>query len=281
MLLNILQTISWIAAIFAAIAAWLALYPRVISPFVKRQMGAISNLTPTEATYLKSLILSLEDANKANRWSNELYIDVDTELVEPSLSESIAPAYYLVKSISQKYRDQEFNNLSNIEKIESSQGTNFTSFEQALREVQGNSVVVIAPPGNSKTVSLRNYSIKLAKERLRTKNNLIPIFINLGYYTGFNADGSIQEFEDFLNNYFSRSSSFEKFLSNSNWENLLLNSRCMFFWMQSMSFRGRPASMKPGQNRWQNSSKSGPKPGLYFLVGNWIIIATYHSNKFS
>jgi hypothetical protein len=140
----------------------------------------------------------------------------------------IPPAFYVVKSINRHLKEQDFSNLSNVEKIDSSRGRTFNSLENALTEVQGNAVVVIAPPGNGKTVSLRNLTIKKVKQRLAKKIKEVPIFINLGYYTGFNPDGTIKDFDIFLEEFFSNSG-YYKYLSYRRWETLLQQGRCMFF----------------------------------------------------
>lgn len=221
------NTIVGIATILGATATCIALYP-LLKPYLQRLEGKISEVSDSEASYLKSLAKDLEHRNQKNRWSDKFYVNVDTELQDRGLSYDILPAFYIVKSINRHLKEQDFNNLNNVEKIDSSRGRTFNSLESALDEAQDNAVVVIAPPGSGKTVSLRNLAINKVEERLSRKNNHIPIFINLGYFTGFNQDGSIKEFDVFLDEFFS-ASSYYKYLANRHWETLLKEGKCVFF----------------------------------------------------
>lgn len=222
-----INNIIGIATVLGTIAAWIALYP-LVKPYLSKHTGKISELDEFEISYLTSLEKDLEAKNQKNRWSDKFYVDVDTELQERKKLYDIPPAFYVVKAINRHLKDQDFNNLTNVEKIDSSRGQTFTSLQAAINESQDNSVVVIAPPGNGKTVSLRNLTIKKIKQRLSKQSNFVPIFINLGYYTGFNPDGSIQDFEVFLDKFFS-STGYQKYLSDRHWETLLRLNRCIFF----------------------------------------------------
>lgn len=221
------NTIVGIATILGATATCIALYP-LLKPYLQRLEGKISEVSGSEATYLKSLAKDLEHGNQKNCWSNKFYVNVDTELQDRGLLYDIPPAFYIVKSINRHLKEQDFNNLNNVEKIDSSRGRTFNSLESALDDAQDNAVVVIAPPGSGKTVSLRNLAINKVEERISRKTNLIPIFINLGYFTGFKQDGSIKEFDVFLDEFFS-ASSYYKYLANRHWETLLKEGKCVFF----------------------------------------------------
>lgn len=222
-----IDNIVGIATVLGTIAAWLALYP-IAKPYILKRIGKIDSPDDSEIAYLSSLEKDLEAKNLKNRWSDKFYVEVDTELQERKKPYEVPPAFYLVKAINRHLKDQDFNNLSNIEKIDSSRGQTFNSLQAAISEAQDNAVVVIAPPGNGKTVSLRNLTIKKIKQRLAKKSNLIPIFVNLGYYTGFNHDGSIQDFDIFLEQFF-KVSGYYKYLSERHWEQLLKQNRCIFF----------------------------------------------------
>ena len=221
------NNIVGIATILGAIATCIALYP-LLMPYLQRLEGKISKVSDSEATYLKSLAKDLEERNQKNRWSNKFYVNVETELLERKLSYYISHRYYIAKSINPHLKEQDFNNLSNVEKIDSSRGRTFNSLESALKEAQDNAIIVIGPPGSGKTVSLRNLAINKVAERLSQKTNLIPIFINLGYFTGFNQDGSIKEFSVFLDEFF-LASGYHKYLANRHWETLLKEGKCVFF----------------------------------------------------
>ncbi len=214
-----------IATIFGVIAAWIALYP-LAKPYFHRLTGNIPALDDIEKSYLESLVKDLESKNQNNYWSDRFYVEVDTELHKRDVPYNLPRGYYVVKSINRHLKEQDFNNLSNVEKIDSSRGSTFTSLETALSEVQDNAVVVIAPPGNGKTVSLRNLTIKKANQRLNKKSKLVPIFINLGNYTS--PDGGIKDFGTFIEEYFS-GSRYDNYLSNRHWETLLKEARCIFF----------------------------------------------------
>jgi hypothetical protein len=225
--LSDMNNIIGIATVLGTIAAWLALYP-IVKPYILKHMGSTAELNEFEIAYLSSLEKDLEAKNQKNRWSDKFYVEVDTELQERKKLYDVPPAFYVVKAINRHLKDQDFNNLSNIEKIDSSRGQTFNSLQTAIKEAQDNAVVVIAPPGNGKTVSLRNLTIKKIKQRLSKKSNLIPIFVNLGYYTGFNPDGSIQDFDVFLEQFF-KTTGYYKYLSEHYWETLLRQNRCIFF----------------------------------------------------
>lgn len=224
---NKFDLIIGIATVLGTVATWIALYP-IFQPKLFKFLGKIQEVSSEESSYLKSLILDLEQKNLRNRWSDKFYVDVDTELQERIPSYDVPPAFYVIKSINRGVKEQDFNNLSNVEKIDSSRGRTFNSLAGALGEAQDNAVIVIAAPGNGKTVSLRNLTIKRAETRLSERINKVPIFINLGYYIGLNADGSIQDFEVFLEEYLSKSG-YLRYLANRNWERLLKEGRCIFF----------------------------------------------------
>ncbi len=216
-----------LATIISALAAVIALYPQ-FKPRLQKFFGKILEVSAEEDSYLDSLIRDLEKKNAMNRWSDKFYVDVDTELLEGVSSYNVPAAFYVIHSLNRGVREQDFNNLSNIEKIDSSRGRTFHSLEGALGEAKDNAVVLIAPPGNGKTVSLRNLAIKKAHARLAEHTNILPIFINLGYYTGFKPDGTAQEFDAFLEEYFARSG-YLTFLANHHWLKLLQQGRCTFF----------------------------------------------------
>ncbi len=221
------KNIVGISTILGTIAAWIALYP-IIKPYLLKITGKIIPPNEFERSYLISLEKDLETKNQNNRWSNKFYVDVEVELQMKKKLYDIPPSYYVIKTINRHLKIQDFNNLSNVEKIDSSRGQSFNSLQSAINESQDNSVVVISPPGNGKTVSLRNLAIKNIHQRLSKQINKTPIFINLGYYTGFNEDGTIQDFTNFLEGFFS-STGYYRYLADHHWETLLRQSRCIFF----------------------------------------------------
>lgn len=216
-----------IASIFGAIAAWIALLP-VLGSFFQRITGNLQKATLLENTYLQSLIADLEHQTSKNRWSDNFYIPIDTELKKVIQPYDIPPSFYIAKTIKRNLTESDFLSLSNVEKIDSSRGTSYRSLETALTHASDKAAVVIGPPGSGKTVSLRNYAIKIAKKRLQTRTDLIPIYVSLGYYTRFGRDGKVQEFSAFLDDYFSRPN-YQNFLGNGKWKRLLAESKCFFF----------------------------------------------------
>ena len=226
MTINFLFDFNTIVGLATILVAFIALYP-LFQPILQRLGGNISEVSDSETSYLMSLEKNLENCNQRNRWSDEFYVNVNTELKNRE-NYDIQPAFYIAKSINRRLKEQDYNNLNNTEKIDSSRGRTFNSLVSALKEAQDNAVVIIAPPGSGKTVSLRNLTINKVKERLSKKTNLIPIFINLGYYTGFNQDGSIKEFDVFIDEFFS-SPNYKKYLANRHWETLLKKNKCVFF----------------------------------------------------
>lgn len=221
------NNVAGIASIIGAIAAWIALLPS-IRPVLRKLGGKIPELTSTESSYLESLAKDLESKNHKNRWSDEFYVALETELQDRPKPYDVPPSFYIVKSINRHLKEQDFNNLSNVEKIDSSRGTTYKSLESALANAQDKSTVIIGPPGSGKTVSLRNLAIKKTQQRLEMKTDKVPIFVNLGYYIGFTDDGSILPFETFLEDFFSQSG-YQKFLANRRWEHLLSEAKCVFF----------------------------------------------------
>ena len=217
-----------IIALMGVFATWLALYPSLFKPLIKKYLGKILSIDITENSYLNSIIKDMEAKNSNNKWSDKFYIDLDSELKKKEIGYKIPEAYYFVKSINRHIKEQEFNSLNNVEKIDSSHGRTFKSLNSALLEAQGNAVVTIAPPGSGKTVSLRNLTIKKAKERLAKKTNTIPIFINLGHYTDFDENENILEFENFIENYISNSG-YLGYLQNGRLIELLKSGRCICF----------------------------------------------------
>ena len=220
------NTIVGLATILGTIAVFISIYP-LFQSILQRLGGNVSEVSEDEASYLMSLKKNLEFLNEKNRWSDEFYVNVNTELQKRE-NYDIQPSFYIAKSINRRLKEQDYNNLNNTEKVDSSRGRTFNSLVSALKEAQDNAVVVIAPPGSGKTVSLRNLTINKIKERLSRKTNLIPIFINLGYYTGFNQDGSIKEFDVFIDEFFS-TLSYKEYLANRYWKTLLKNGKCVFF----------------------------------------------------
>lgn len=216
-----------IFGILGSIAAWISIYPSFIKPYLKKMSRSIPSLEIEEKNYLESLVSDLEFRNKQNHWSNELYIPVNSQLQEVDYHQ-IPQKFYCVKSINPNLEEKEFNNLTNIEKIDSSRGVTYPSLGAAIRQADENATIVIAPPGSGKTVSLRNLAIAKAKQRALVKTDQIPIFINLGYYTGFDDNGNIQSFENFLEEFFI-SNGYYKFLSMKKWEMLLQMNQCVFF----------------------------------------------------
>jgi len=222
--------------VFFGIVSIIAIYAKRIILFFKKFSGNIHELNNIEQIYLENLIVDLDKKNKQNlNWKNDYYVDINAELKQTTfiednfsmIGEFINQNYYVIKGIKPDIKEQDFNNLSNIEKIDCSRGVTFQSLEKALKYSQDNATVVIAPPGSGKTVSLRNIAIKLANLRLKKQNNQIPIFINLGYYTGFTKDNKIESFENFIENYVSQGD-YQKFLSQGNWLKLLDEGRVIF-----------------------------------------------------
>ncbi len=218
---------SWAWLYIAVIAVGLFLCSR----FIYRKFYTyitVSAADEQERAYLESLIGDLEHHNQMNRWSDKFYVDVDTELRERVADYEIPPQFYLVKPLDSERKQQDFNNLTNVEKIDSSRGTSYKTLDTALGRAMDNAVVVIAPPGGGKTVSLRNLAIKLAKRRLNGEIRELPIFINLGYYTGVDQEGNPQAFEEFIEQYLG-DAGYKRFLADKHWEKLLRTSKCTFF----------------------------------------------------
>lgn len=224
------------AKIFSSPWAWLYITVIVVSlffasRFILKKLHifiTVSSPNDQEKAYLESLIKDLEHYNQLNRWSDKYYVDIDAELRERVADYNVPPQFYLVKPIDRERRQQDFNNLTNVEKIDSSRGTSYKTLETALGRAMDNAVVVIAPPGGGKTVSLRNLAIKLAKCRLKGEIPQLPIFINLGYYTGTDQEGKPQAFEEFIEQYFV-DAGYKMFLANRHWKELLQTSQCTFF----------------------------------------------------
>jgi len=225
------NTIVGIATIIGTLAACVSVYPIVFSWLKTKFLslsGAINQLTQSELSYLRALIRDIENQNRKTNWSNEFYIPINVELMDQEEIDTgyIKQKYYLVNRINPNFKKDEFNDLSNIEKIDSSKGTTHNSFEKAIKSVRSNSFVLISPPGGGKTVSLRNYAITIAKERIKAKHNYIPIFINLGNYIS-KEEGEIIDFKMFLDRYFD-ASTYNLFMGDGKWKELLLNNRCIF-----------------------------------------------------
>lgn len=225
------QNLAGIASIVGLIIALVTL-PPVLKRYYKRLSGKIPKLPPTELSYLQSFIKDLELRNRQNNWADNLYIPLTSELREASpivrIHERIDQTYYMVKTLHKSTPRQIFNTLSNVEKIDSSHGTTFQTLVNALDSADDNAVIVLAPPGGGKSVSLRNLAIADAQDCLQRRKNQIPIFINLGHYISYDANGDIQPFSDFLENYFAHSA-YDSFLANKRWLNLLQQSRCVFY----------------------------------------------------
>ena len=164
--------------------AWLyialfVLFLLFASRYIIKKLHVFFTISPPdeqEKAYLESFIRDLEHRNQQTRWSDKYYVDTDTELRERVADFEIPPFFYLVKPFDKDFKKQDYNNLTNVEKIDSSRGTTFKSLGTALSRAADNAVVVISPPGGGKTVSLRNLAIKLAKQRIKGRDSNLAYF---------------------------------------------------------------------------------------------------------
>lgn len=205
---------TWTAAIFTIIACW-----PIYEKFLKNRK--IKKQDPYEKSYLEALIKDLEMKNARNHWKDEFFVDIKSEL-----QDYIDQSFYVVKKISPNINIQDFNSKTNREKIDSSKGTTYTSLQEALKRSISNASVVLGPPGSGKTVSLRNLSIRQAKNILAGKKAKIPIFINLGIYR--NIDNKIPTFEEFLAHHINTNGNFS-YLANGKLEELMKAGQCIFY----------------------------------------------------
>lgn len=218
-----------IALFAAAISLLVVAIPRR-GRWAWRLFGA-STSSEVEQGYLQSLIRDLEQRNSANNWADSLYVPVASELRQPHswvrLHQKIEQRFYLVRALHGSTR-QVFNTLSNIEKIDSSRGTTFSTLRDALDRAEGNAVIILAPPGGGKSVSLRNLALADARAVLAERSARIPIFLDLGNYKSYAADGDVLPFSEFLEEFFAKSG-YLSHLAGGRWRDLLLADKCTFY----------------------------------------------------
>lgn len=185
--------------------------------------------------YLESLVGDLDSKN-FNVNNNKFYIETEGVLMDAKMLKTgyedfpkVKQYFYTVTGLKDNVKEQDFNNLSNLEKIDSSRGRSFNRLEDAITvsKERSNVCVIIAPPGSGKTVSLRNLAVTEAKRKLTGRTNVIPVFINLGFYVK-KVNGKVQSFEDFLEDYF-QTIKYYNHLANSVWKTYIRKGELAFF----------------------------------------------------
>lgn len=192
-----LANVASIVSIVAAIPLLVTVFRYIKARWV---IANPSSQQLTEILYLQSFMRELEQRNAQYEWEDSLYVPLESELKKAR--DIIPPEFYVARRIHHGIGIQDYTNLSNAEKIDSSHGTTYKVLGDALRAADSHGVVVIGEPGSGKSVSLRHMALMEAKQALRGRSDKLPVYLNLGTWISVTSDGSPVSFRDFIVNEF-------------------------------------------------------------------------------